>query len=322
VKESRLKASRHFEVQELAGGVYACIHKPGGGAYSNAGIVDLGGQTIVVDAFDTMVAGHDLRQAAEALSGYPVDYLLLTHPHSDHWIGASAFDQATRYIASKVTRQVTRREGAGLVKEYEDPDAWHAEIAQLEQQVQDEKDPRVLVGLENTLVRYRYTVAEMADFQPRYPDQTLTEPLSFQGSQRKVEFRSMGRGHSQDDAVLLLPQDGVAFIGDIGFFDTQPYLGSCDLDLHRQQLHFFLDSQYRVLVPGHGPVGGKEDISLQLDYLAVMENLVGEVVQGDGSLQDAQKITLPEPFDRWLIGGMGRFEINIRVFYRHLAGKK
>ena len=321
MKDTRLTASRHFDVEELADGVFACIHKPGGGAYSNAGIVDLGGQTIVVDAFDTMAAGQDLRQAAESLSGRPVDYLVLTHPHSDHWIGASRFDQATQYIASKESRRVTRSEGRELVREIEEPAAWQEEIEQLEQQVQEEKDPRVLVGLENTLVRYRHAFAEMANFQPRYPDQTFTEPLSFQGSQRTAELRSMGRGHSADDAVLFLPQDGVAFIGDIGFFDSQPYLGSCDLDLHKQQLHFFLDSQYQVLVPGHGPVGGKEDIHLQLDYLAVMENLVGEVVQGGGSLQDAQKITFPEPFDRWLIGGMGRFEINVKVFYRYLGGK-
>jgi cyclase len=95
VEEVNSEASQHFRVEELASGVYACIHKSGGGAYSNAGIVDLGDQTIVVDAFDTMIAGRALRQTAEALLGRPVDRLVLTHPHSDHWIGASEFDQMT-----------------------------------------------------------------------------------------------------------------------------------------------------------------------------------------------------------------------------------
>jgi glyoxylase-like metal-dependent hydrolase (beta-lactamase superfamily II) len=160
----------------------------------------------------------------------------------------------------------------------------------------------------------------MDEFQPRYADQAFTEPVTFQGVRRKAELRSMGRGHSEDDAVLLLSGEKIAFIGDIGFFDCQPFLGFCDLDLHRRQLQFFLDADYQVLVPGHGPVGDKRDLRLQLDYLAVMENLVSEVIQHGGSLKDAQKISLPEPFDRWLMGGMSRFEINVSYFYKYLGG--
>ena len=322
MEEVNSEASQHFRVEELASGVYACIHKSGGGAYSNAGIVDLGDQTIVVDAFDTMIAGRALRQTAEALLGRPVDRLVLTHPHSDHWIGASEFDQMTNFFASRKTRQISKIGGAGLVRGYKKQSAWKKKIAKLEKQIQNEKDERLLVGLENTLTRDRYTVAEMAEFQPRYANRTFAEPLTFQGSKRKAEFRSLGRGHSQDDAVLLLPEDQIAFIGDIGFFDTQPFLGSCEVDLYKKQLYFFLDSDYRILIPGHGPVGGKESIRLQLDYLAVMENLVGEVVHAGGSLKDAQQIRLPEPFDRWLVGGMSRFEINVRCFYKYLGGNK
>jgi cyclase len=322
VKAIEFEESRHFTVEALADGVVACIHKPGGGAYSNAGIVDLGDQTLVVDAFDSITAGQDLRRTAEDLLGRPVDTLVLTHSHSDHWIGASAFDPTTAFFASVKTRQISKRRGAGLARGYKNRSAWHERIAKLEEQIQNESDERVRVGLERTLIRDRYTVAEMEAFQPRYADQTFTEPVTFQGSRRKAELRSMGRGHSEDDAVLLLHEDRIAFIGDIGFFDTQPYLGSCDLDLHRKQLHFFLDSDYQVLVPGHGPVGDKEKLRYQLEYLAVMENLVGEVVQRGGSQKEALKIVLPEPFDRWLIGGMSRFEINVRFLYKHLGGKK
>ncbi len=321
MKEIKLE-SNHFNVKELANGVYACIHKPGGGAYSNAGIVDLGDQTIVVDAFDSMAAGRDLRQAAEGLLGRPVDHLVLTHSHSDHWIGASAFDLETEFIANKKTCQVCKTRGTSLVRSYKKKSAWEKRIEKLEKQIQSEKDQRVLATLEKTLVRDRYTLAEMADYKPRHPTQTFIEPITFQGSIRKAELRSFGRGHAEDDAVLLLPEDKLAFIGDIGFFDTQPYLGFCDLDLHKKQLQYFLDSDYLILVPGHGPVGSKKDIELQLEYLTVMEHLVGEVVRDGGSLGKAQQIKLPEPFDRWLYGGMSRFEVNVKFFYKILGGKK
>jgi len=322
VVKIKLEESRHFTLEKLAIGVYACVHKSGGGAFSNAGIIDLGDKTIVVDAFDTMAAGCDLHQTAETLFGRPVERLLLTHSHSDHWIGASVFDETTVLMASKKTRQISKIWGTELVKDFKKRSTWEKQVKKLEEQLQSEQDERVRISLEKSIRRLRYTLVEMANFEPRYADQTFDGTIDFQGSERALEFRSMGRGHSEDDSVVLLPQDKIAFIGDIGFFDTQPFLGFCDLELHRKQLHFFQNSDYQVLVPGHGPVGNVErNIGLQLDYLAVMENLVGEVVRNGGSLKEAKRIILPEPFDKWLIGGMNRFEINVQYFYKHLGGE-
>jgi glyoxylase-like metal-dependent hydrolase (beta-lactamase superfamily II) len=131
----------------------------------------------------------------------------------------------------------------------------------------------------------------------------------------------MGRGHSEEDVVLLLPRDAIAFIGDIGFFDSQPFLGYCDIDGYRKQSQFFIDSDFRILVPGHGPVGGKEDLSLQLDYFDVMEELVGEVVEKGESFDEALNIKLPEPFLEWQLIGRERFKANVRYLYAHFGGE-
>jgi len=164
-------------------------------------------------------------------------------------------------------------------------------------------------------------MAEMAEFQPRYADQTFEDTVTFQGSTRNAELRSLGRGYSEDDTVFLLPQDNIAFIGDVGFFDTQSFFGFCDIDLYREQLLIFQDSDFEVLVPGHGPVGGKDDVALQLKYFDVMEDLVGEVALRGGSFEEAMQITLPEPFDKWLVGGMERFEVNVRYLFARFGGE-
>jgi cyclase len=161
----------------------------------------------------------------------------------------------------------------------------------------------------------------MAEYEPRYADQIFEQVVTFQGSKRHIELRSLGRGHSEEDIVLLLPQDKLAFIGDIGFFDMQPFLGFCDIDRYRQQLHFFQDSDYQVLVPGHGPVGGKQDLELQLGYFDVMEDLVGNVAHKGGSFEEALRITLPEPFDQWLAAGMGRFKANVAYLFARFGGE-
>jgi glyoxylase-like metal-dependent hydrolase (beta-lactamase superfamily II) len=313
--------SKHFSLERLAEGVHAAIHKPGGGAFANAGIIDLGDSTLLVDAFDTQAAASDLRRAAETLFQCPVKTIVLTHPHSDHWIGASAFEASTVLLASETTRQVTLEWGAEIVKGFQNRAAWEEYLAGMEKQLQSEPDQRVRAGLEKSIVRTRYTLAEMEQFQPRYADQTFVDAVAFRGSQRQAELRSLGRGHSEDDAVLLLPQEKIAFIGDIGFFDTQPFLGFCDLDLYRQQLRFFQETDYKVLIPGHGPVGSKEHVALQLEYMDVMEELVGQVAQRGGSFEEAMKINLPATFDAWLMGGMGRFETNVRYLFARAGGE-
>jgi glyoxylase-like metal-dependent hydrolase (beta-lactamase superfamily II) len=301
--------------------VYACIHKPGGAAYSNAGIIDLGDRTLLVDSLNTMVAGCDLRRIAETLFKRPVETIILTHAHSDHWLGASAFDTRTTLLSSKTVREVCLQWGADLLEDFKNPAEWEAWISEMEQQLQIEQDERVRVSLENSITRARYTLAEIADFQPRFANQTFEDRVTFHGSKQNAELRSLGRGHSEDDAVILLPEDSIAFIGDIGFFDTQPYLGFCDIDLYREQLLFFQDSEFQILVPGHGPVGNKDDVGLQLKYFDVLEDLVGEVVQRGGTFEEAMQITLPEPFNNWLVGGMVRFEVNVRYLFAHYGGE-
>ena len=313
--------SKHFTLEQVTNCVYACIHRPGGAAFSNAGIIDLGDRTIIVDAFDTKAAGHDLRQAAEELFKRSVDTIVLTHPHSDHWMGASAFDADTTLVAQKKTREVSIEWGTEIMDDLKHPEEWEKWIKETERQLQEEQDEQARISLENSLAHTRYVFAEMADFQPRYADHTFDESITFQGSKRVANLLSLGRGHSENDAALLLVQDQIAFIGDIGFFDTQPFLGFCDIDLYRKQLGYFQNSEFQLLVPGHGPVGNKENhIALQLEYMDVLEGLVGKVVQAGGSLEKALQITLPSPFDEWLIGGMGRFNANVQYLFKHLGG--
>jgi hypothetical protein len=45
-----LPNSRHFTLKPITTGAYLCIHKPGEPLYSNAGIIDLGENTLLVDA--------------------------------------------------------------------------------------------------------------------------------------------------------------------------------------------------------------------------------------------------------------------------------
>jgi len=97
----QLPDSKHFRLQQLAEGVYAAIHREGGGAIGNAGIVDLGDRTLVYDTFIAPQPAEDLRAAAEALTGRPVDTVINSHWHSDHMWGNQVFGQDTDILSTE-----------------------------------------------------------------------------------------------------------------------------------------------------------------------------------------------------------------------------
>ncbi len=315
-----LPNSLHFNYQQLAVGVYAAVHKWGGAAYSNCGIIDLGDETLVIDSGNNLLAGEDLRAAAERLTGRAAAKLVITHDHDDHWQGAQAFGLETTRIAQTVV--------AAELAEYAGED-WNLDqirgeyeerLVQAETRLFDEKDSRWRLGLERTIIRVNYALQVLPQIQPITMDQSFEDRLDLSGARRRAEMVYLGSAHSTSDSVIYLPNDGIAFIGDLGFFSEQPFMfpSVCDLDRWRKLLGELIESDYRQFVPGHGPVGGVSEIKALLDYFDVIEHLVGAVVARGGSLEDALQISLPEPYASWLMGGMGRFEVNIGYLYQRL----
>src|SRR5512143_1947328 len=103
--------SDHFSLHQLTDGVYAAIATDGGAAISNAGIVDLGGRTLVYDTFMTPQAGRDLRLAATQLTGREPELVVNSHYHNDHIWGNQAFGPATLFVSSAQTLKLMHTSG-------------------------------------------------------------------------------------------------------------------------------------------------------------------------------------------------------------------
>jgi len=123
-------------------------------------------------------------------------------------------------------------------------------------------------------------------------------------------------------AAIATPQ-GAAYsnagIIDLGFFSTLPFLPYSQPEAWITHLESFEQTDYETFIPGHSKLGAKDDLALQRSYFEVLEDLVSAVVTSGGSQEDALKIDLPEPFDSWLYGGMGRFEANVNFLYERLS---
>ncbi len=316
-----LPESVHFNLHQLAEGVFAAIATPQGAAYSNAGIIDLGDRTLIFDTFDTPAAARDLRTAAESLTGRMVTYVVISHVHSDHWMGNQVFPSSTIILSTHKIREVMPEWGDEMVELQQNPSEYEDYLGELRERLETEKDPRWQTTLKRSIRKTRHQLRSLAELELRYPDQTFEGNLIFHGSQRWVELRATGEGHSESDIVLLLPDEGIAFIGDLGFFGTQPFMPYGRLEAWKKHLQFFEASDFETFVPGHGKIGTKEDLALQRRYFEVLEQQVSAVIQAGGTIEDALKIELPAPFDTWLEGGMARFEANVNYMVTKLSAE-
>lgn len=313
----QLPDSKHFRLQQLAEGVYAAIHIDGGAAIGNAGIIDLGGRTVIYDTFIAPQAAVDLRTAAEALTGRPVDAVIDSHWHNDHIWGNQAFDANTEIISTEETRRLfiaTKGHGAY--------DTFMAEAeANLEstktalRATQDEGERRQLT----LWTDYHQAVVDAKpNLQIRAPNLTFKQRLAFHGTDRSAELIAFEGGHTESDIVLFLPQEGIVFMSDLLFIGHHAYLGGGDPE---RLLHILGEVSALApmqLVPGHGPVGTADSLNQMGHFVRTMDDLARNMIEHGEAEEAIESMPIPEPYDDWLFASF--FPGNIQFLYQRRLG--
>lgn len=315
---STLPTFEHFRLEQLAEGVYAAIGVAGGAAYSNAGIIDLGDRTLIFDTFMTPKAAEDLKAAAEQSTGRPATYVVNSHAHSDHWCGNQVFADHAAIIATHQIRAQMPEMADYLNECKEDSSELEEMLREDQERLKTETDEGWRVSLERSITRWHHVLESLPTLELRLPNQTFEGKLVFHGTQRTAELVTLGSGHTSSDCFLVLPAEKIAFIGDLAFFQCQPFMAHSDPQAWVAQLEKMEQSDIETFVPGHGPLGTKADLALQGEYIIVIEELVAGVIEAGGSVDEALQQPLPEPFDAWS-SNIARFEANVRSLYQRLS---
>jgi cyclase len=308
--------SNHFQLEEIASGVHSALAILGGAAGSNSAIIDLGGRTLVVDSFTSPMAAQDLKKAVEELYGRPAAYVINTHSHADHWFGNQVFEDST-IVSSTHARQEMLRYITDIDTRQRDIEKTRAALAQEEEKLKNETNPQKRSMLELSVSRMRNSLETLGMLELCFPDQTFEGKLVFHGSKRDAVLLGMGGGHTPGDSVLLLPVDKIAFIGDLGFFKRQPYLGDSDIPTWLGRLDELKEMDVVTYQPGHGPLGTRVEIDLLRDYLVMIEDFVTRAIQRGEKIETVAQTRLPAPFDAWSPDGLPN-PVNVQYFYKRL----
>lgn len=248
--------------QEVASGVfvrrYAFLDQSIGAVVGDEGI-------LVVDTRTTPAQGDEIRRDVRSLSPLPIVAVVDTHMHWDHTWGNSSFA---------------------------DVPIWgHERCAAALAELRDEE--RLAPILDELIARYPDLEEELLDVEIRPPDRTFRDKAVVERLGRQVELVHLGRGHTDNDVVVAVPDDNarsdgcVIFAGDLLENGAPPWFGDGFPMDWATTLDGLLSLRPAVVVPGHGAVGDAAFARGQRDEIAAIAALARDVHADELTLEEA-----------------------------------
>jgi len=294
--------SEFFRIETLAEGVYAAVGPQDGLCHSNAGIVDLGDRTLVFDTLTLPSYGEELARACRELTGCEPTWIALSHFHSDHWLGNQAFAHGTPIVVTQDMLPPILES----MKQYEELpnelEEFQGQIDELAATCAANPDEKKRAGIETNLARYRALHAEGATLRVIHPNTAFEGRLHLIGSERSVDLIEVKNAHTVSDVYLSVPDAGVVFMGDLGFFDTIPFLMYADPLGWIEALRELEASEATVFVPGHGVVADADRVRASRECIEAVVSIVREARTSGEPLDESLMKRLPEPFRSWAEG--------------------
>ena len=309
--------SKHFRLEKLADGVYAAIHINGGYAICNAGIINLGEKTLIFDPFITPEAALDLRSAAETLFDNPITYVVNSHFHNDHIRGNQVFVPSASIISTTTTREYIAKNEPGAIaaeKEYAPK-----RLAQLQAELQAEKDSVQRIKLIGWVGYFGALATSNSELKTKVPDITFEDKLILYGEERTAELIEFRKGHTESDLILYLPKEKIVFMGDLLFIDHHPWIGDGYPENLITTLDKILQMDAGIFIPGHGKVGGKDDIVTMIDYFETIKLTALNLLNDGKSAEDINELQIPEAYENWLLSNF--YKMNVKFMYETLQEK-
>ncbi len=310
-----LPESRHYKLEKLADGIYAAIHNnQGGHAICNAGIIDLGDKTVVIDPFISPAAARDLKRHAEYLTGKAIAVVLNLDPHSDHTRGNQVFVPEADILSTPNARKYIENH---FEKEFEEnKKSASEELIEIQKQILNASgsEKGELTLWEDEL---KAIIESIPELKMTLPNFTVSDTLTIYGSKRRMVLIPTGTGHTNGDMVAYLPEDNIIFMSDQLFVKCHPYFGDGDPESWRNNLNNLITLKPEILVPGHGPVGDINSLFMMVDYINTLNDLVKSEIKSGKDESQVINIPIPDKFNDYLISSF--YKSNLRFLYRKLT---
>ncbi|MGB2629458.1 MAG: MBL fold metallo-hydrolase [Candidatus Acidiferrum sp.] len=254
-----------FELKMVGPNVWAAIDDQEGDAGANAGFVLGNSGVVVIDTFENEEAAKALLVEIRKITQLPIKFVVNTHYHVDHVAGNRVFQSAGAVVVAH--RNVSFWVNSENLKLFGD-------------KIKPEEKAMVehLLG----------------------PDVVYDSELTLLLGARHIELRFLP-GHTGGDTIVIIPDAGVVFCGDLFWRRTLPNLIDATTSAWIRTLS---DIQTipaspapgitATFVPGHGNIGNASDVQDFQKYLGFLRSLTQKAINDGKTGDDLVNTVLPE----------------------------
>jgi glyoxylase-like metal-dependent hydrolase (beta-lactamase superfamily II) len=223
----------------------------------NIGVVLGDDGVLVVDTRISHRQADEILTDLRSLTPLPVRAVVNTHGHNDHAFGNHRFRPAPIWGHARCAWMIT--------------ETGRAQIAKVAAAIPD-------------------LAAELAEVILDPPDRTFdgdATALEFDAGGRRIDLHYLGRGHTDNDVVVLVPDADVLFAGDLVEAGAPPYFGDAYPIDWPATVERLVELVTGAAVPGHGDVGDRAFIVRSMIELRTIAALATLVHQGSLELDAA-----------------------------------
>jgi len=230
-----------------------------GGNIVNTGFIVTDKGVIVIDTGPSASYGYEMYEAINKVTSLPVVMVIITHHHPDHFLGNQAFSGIPIWALPETIAAI-RTEGEMMSENL-----------------------------------YRLVGDWMLGTEVIVPDNSINRSGQKIGGHR-LRFIAL-QGHDNADLAILDETTGVLFAGDQVFMDRAPTTPHADIDKWLESLDELEKTDFRLMVPGHGPViGGREAFRQTRDYLNWLVKLLEDAADSGSEMTEVMNTPIPEKF--------------------------
>src|SRR5438132_4529336 len=280
------------DVKEVAPGVffrYSAIGPEGSnvpfGGSNNIWVV-FEDYVVVIDANFPKEA-HDVIEAIKKTTDKPIRYVFETHHHGDHAYGNGVFGEAGASIVVQANcARLLRLNGPEEFK---------------------------LAGKPPTGRK------DVAESMLKVPSVVFDDKLVLDDGKQRVEFLFLGHAHTSGDAFAYLPRQKLLCTGDACVNGAYNFMGHSDSASWIRVLDRAQQLDVKLVLPGHGPIAGKDLLEKQKRYFVELRQQVRKGIQADKNLDDIiAGIDMPW-YKEWT--GVTPAGDNVKHVYNELTGR-
>jgi glyoxylase-like metal-dependent hydrolase (beta-lactamase superfamily II) len=287
-------------VQEIGRGCFAYLQPDGSWGWSNAGLVEDGGESLLVDTLFDLKLTEAMLAALRAATpaARRIGTLVNTHANGDHCYGNSLVPGAV-IVASQACADEMGEVPPSVL------------AAMLEAAPQ--------MGAAGAFLARTFGPFEFRGIEPVRPTLTFEGELERRVGGKRVRLLQVGPAHTRGDILVHSVDDRVVFTGDILFIDGTPIMWEGPVAGWIRACERIEAMDVDVVVPGHGPITDRSGARRVREYLEYVRDEARKRYDAGLSAADAARDIALGDYSAW--GDAERIAVNVDTLYREFSGR-